>query len=361
MAVVALEAGEHPVDNCLAETQSSGDDLVVPDPFRIAFTAESIDALGPIVTAVDLARVGVTKGAIDAAVQGGAVRALRRGVYVSVATWDHADVNRRVRLAASAACRAYPEAAVAFESAARIHGLSLLDDKVMFDADGVPLTTMVADQSKRSGWLTVRREGLPPMTTVHVGAVRCTSIQRTAVDVARTASPEAGIVILDSAMRMIAEAMEPRRDVRSVMIDANRVANVRRAFGSVVEHMRGGHGVARVQALLDLAEPASESVLESVSRLRMHQAGLPAAECGQPVVGADGRRYWVGFLWRDRRVIGEADGLLKYEDIGALRAEKIRQEALERAGYRVVRWRWSDVRGGRLAERVAAALERAAA
>jgi very-short-patch-repair endonuclease len=44
-------------------------------------------------------------------------------------------------------------------------------------------------------------------------------------------------------------------------------------------------------------------------------------------------------------VIGEADGLLKYDDARplSLRAEKLRQEALEARGYIVVRWTWDDI------------------
>ena len=42
-------------------------------------------------------------------------------------------------------------------------------------------------------------------------------------------------------------------------------------------------------------------------------------------------------------MVGEADGLLKYTSPDVLRAEKQRQERLERAGFRVVRWGWDDV------------------
>jgi very-short-patch-repair endonuclease len=51
----------------------------------------------------------------------------------------------------------------------------------------------------------------------------------------------------------------------------------------------------------------------------------------------------VDALWPDRRVVLECDGLVKYSDADALANEKKRQEALERAGYRVVRVTWDDV------------------
>ena len=42
-------------------------------------------------------------------------------------------------------------------------------------------------------------------------------------------------------------------------------------------------------------------------------------------------------LYREQRLVIEADGMLKYTDPAALRDEKRRQERLERAGYGVVR------------------------
>ena len=49
-------------------------------------------------------------------------------------------------------------------------------------------------------------------------------------------------------------------------------------------------------------------------------------------------------MWAARAVVLEADGLKKYRDgDDALTKEKLRQEAVERAGYRVVRVTWDDV------------------
>jgi len=51
-------------------------------------------------------------------------------------------------------------------------------------------------------------------------------------------------------------------------------------------------------------------------------------------------------LWEEFGVVGEADGLLKYDDEEerlSLRLEKLRQEELEALGYIVVRWTWDDI------------------
>ena len=93
-----------------------------------------------------------------------------------------------------------------------------------------------------------------------------------------------------------------------------------------------------------LAGPLAESALESISRLRIAEHGLPApvlqARLGDPH-GRFIRR--VDMYWPEFGVAGEADGNEKYDnDRGANRAEKWQQEQLEELGLVVVRWGWAD-------------------
>ena len=119
-------------------------------------------------------------------------------------------------------------------------------------------------------------------------------------------------------------------------------------------------GVRTARRVVELASPLAESPLESLSRLLVVDAGLPLPEL-QVVVHTRGGRYRVDGLWRDRRVVLEVDGMMKYATPDELRAEKIRQENLERAGYRVVRVTWDDVvnRPAATARRIALALRAA--
>jgi len=112
-----------------------------------------------------------------------------------------------------------------------------------------------------------------------------------------------------------------------------------------------------------LADGAAESVHESVSRVMMHRHGLEAPQTQQWLRDAHGDWTRVDFLWRRRRTIGEADGMLKYDvDSEALRREKLRQERLEEAGFVVVRWTWDDAwhDGERTCRRIAGAFARGA-
>jgi len=85
-------------------------------------------------------------------------------------------------------------------------------------------------------------------------------------------------------------------------------------------------------------------------------------------IGDEWEQYGeVDFLWPEFNVIGEADGLGKYEPDerrstrDKVRAEKRREERLGDAGYEMVRWGWEDANNPpRLARRVWAAFGRGA-
>jgi hypothetical protein len=51
----------------------------------------------------------------------------------------------------------------------------------------------------------------------------------------------------------------------------------------------------------------------------------------------------VDFYWDAFGVVGEADGLAKYESASSRVAEKRREPRLESCGLLVVRWGWDDV------------------
>ncbi|MFM7211917.1 MAG: DUF559 domain-containing protein, partial [Actinomycetota bacterium] len=52
---------------------------------------------------------------------------------------------------------------------------------------------------------------------------------------------------------------------------------------------------------------------------------------------------YADMAWPDHKVIGEADGLLKYQDRSDLIAEKAREDRLRAQGWIVVRWTWDEM------------------
>lgn len=102
----------------------------------------------------------------------------------------------------------------------------------------------------------------------------------------------------------------------------------------------GWPGVRQARAVLRMGDPRAESPLESVTRLRMADAGLPSPE-PQVWVG----RYRVDFYWRELGVVLEADGRLKYTDEERWK-EKLREQYLRRRVNRVERVTWADILSG---------------
>ena len=104
----------------------------------------------------------------------------------------------------------------------------------------------------------------------------------------------------------------------------------------------------------------SESVLETMGRLALRHAELPAA-VSQAWVGESCAELRVDLLVPQVWVVGEGDGRLKYANARVLWEEKKRQERLEDLGFTVVRFDWAEAtrRPRRLAERFEAAARRA--
>lgn len=163
---------------------------------------------------------------------------------------------------------------------------------------------------------------LPSHHVTEVAGVPATSMARTVVDLGRRATLMSAVVLTDSALRRGCK----QGDMEQVLADC-----------------RDWPGSPKAAAAVALASPFAESVLESVSRVVFARRGLPQPELQVNLGDADGFIGRVDFLWRDRRVVGESDGMAKYKDIVDLHAEKLRQERLECAGFTVVRWTWDDI------------------
>ena len=113
------------------------------------------------------------------------------------------------------------------------------------------------------------------------------------VDVARHSRTE-GIVVADAAMRC---AVTTRAELRAAL-----------------DAVAGWPGARAARAICALADPLAESPLESLTRLAIHDAGLPAPTLQAPIQLPGRRRpYVVDMLWPERRVVLECDGSLKYE------------------------------------------------
>ena len=109
------------------------------------------------------------------------------------------------------------------------------------------------------------------------------------------------------------------------------------------------HGRARATAVAAFADGRADRPGESISRVSMRAAGLPAPELQVEIYGASGARYVVDFYWPERRLMGEFDGAAKYRDPELLRGrtpeqaladEKHREDDLRATARGMSRWGW---------------------
>jgi putative AbiEi antitoxin of type IV toxin-antitoxin system len=257
----------------------------------------------------------------------GEIARVRPGAYVRGSDERLRKREARHALAARAAAAQLPDGAViSHTSAAVLLGLPVW---------GVPLDRVHATRSRSSGGhrsrtLHLHTAPVDPDEVVDLDGVPVTTPTRTLVDMGRTLPFEQAVAVTDAALfgKGVARAELERAVERSTRRPGNRDAR------RVVAFANGG----------------GESVGESRSRVLMDRLGLP-----RPVLQWEvPARRWVGradFGWPELRTVGEFDGRIKYgrllrpgQDPGdAVFAEKLREDAIRDAGFRVVRWVWDDL------------------
>ncbi len=265
-----------------------------------------------VFTRAEALAAGFSPEAIRHKLRSGQWIVVRRGVY----TTAEAYAASPQLVDAAAACRADPEAVVCRQWAAALLGVPLLRPP----PDRVTLLRGDGGSSHRNSVL-LTAAALPAQDVTMVAGVPVTAAARTVVDVARNLPYADGVVTADAALHL-------------GRVDPDDLQRVLAASA-------GWPGVRRAERVLAFADGRSESPLESVSRVIFDRGDVPAPELQVRIGG-----YRVDYLWRAQRVIGEADGAVKYDgsDPGALLAEKLRQEDLEDAGYSFVRWGWQHTR-----------------
>ena len=299
--------------------------------------------LAGVVTTAELAASGISRGQLQRLVLRGALVRLARGGYAAPAVVAAASGDRAAKhaiLATAALAVTGQGAVVSHHSAALIHGLDLLGRGA---GESVVLTRPPGTTSRKSGCPSVRLHvaALPAGHVVARHGMPVTSSARTVIDLARTCSLTAGVVVADSALRGNKTA---KAELRSVIAACPRWP-----------------GLQAARQVVAFCDAQSESVLESVARVAFRDQGLPPPEL----------QVWVGdetemigradFLWRAYRTIAEADGAIKYADPSRAMAQLERDARLREAGFEVVHLTWQEITQapGQVAASIQAAFRRA--
>ena len=175
--------------------------------------------------------------------------------------------------------------------------------------NAIEATLPAASHISRRVGMTIRRRRLDPGEVVVRMGFRVTSALRTVIDVASRAPLVDAVVIIDAALH--------RRLVSVEQLSA----------------------ISKLKRAVTLADPATESPMETRRRLLLVLAGLPRPLVNVPLRDALAR---ADLCYPDQRLVIEYDGATHRDIVGA---DDRRQNRLINAGYRVIRFTASDVLG----------------
>ena len=107
-------------------------------------------------------------------------------------------------------------------------------------------------------------------------------------------------------------------------------------------------GRGRARWVIDRADAGCESPGEALVLLALLRAGITGLTT-QEEVRIDGRTYFIDIALPALKIAIEFDGRIKYGETvsqvhDSIEAEQRRQRDLERAGWKVIRVRWSDLK-----------------
>lgn len=276
----------------------------------------------PLTTYTQLTSNGLTANEIRAKVRAGELTRVRRGVYDEVDELDAAGTHLRLVRATTPA--AHETNVVSHSSAALLHGLPV----PLHHLGRVWMTRRSTGHGRSTRLVTVKNTAIDDDEVMQVDGLSVTTPSRTVSDLARTQPFEWGVIICDAALRLGI----PEDDIRA----------------SLARHPRL-RGRSRATAVLAFVDRRSESPAESMSRVSMSKAGIPAPELQLEIFNDSGEFVArPDFTWPELGLVGEVDGKLKYGQLlrpgqsaeAAIMAEKKREEMVRQQGFWVVRWDW---------------------
>lgn len=299
-----------------------------------------IDASGArtlLRTREDLRRTGLSDRAIHERGDARRLRRVRRGRYVEGSAWDALWNEGRHLVEVMAAALNCGDGGPVFwgPSAAVLHRLPLYRLAPRY----VHAVIDGARHGRSRAGIVWHNIDIDPADVVVVDGIRCTSLDRTVLDLCRSFREEVGLSAADAAQRRESQ-IGHLQDTAAA--DAWRARLQGRA---ATEH---GRGIRQARALIDASDGRAQLPGESVSRLHLQRLGFRDVQLQTHVRGPAGEDYWLDFAFPGARAFGEFDGQTKYRDPlmrcgrsmeDVLLAEKVREDAIRGVtGWRIVRW-----------------------
>lgn len=280
----------------------------------------------------DLNARGLTADEIKRMVLRGELARVRRGAYARDRTSPKADDSYDLRtphrrLIAATEAQLHPRAVLSHGSAAAVWGLPLFPGMVRH----VHVTRDRRGGGVRRSVVFVHGSPIRDDDRVVVDGLVVTTLARTAVDLGRTLTYDQAVAVADAAA---AGGADPLRLAESL------------------DQAGRWYGAPQARRAIGFADPRSESVGESFSRIRLDDLGLPPPDLQFEVFDELGHLLGRSdFAWPELRTLGEFDGRVKYGRLRrpgetveeAVHREKLREDALRDHDWQVVRWIWEDL------------------
>ncbi|MBF5030065.1 type IV toxin-antitoxin system AbiEi family antitoxin domain-containing protein [Micromonospora sp. WMMA1976] len=273
---------------------------------------------GGFVTAGQALRLGVGREQIRYLVRSGRWTRISRGCYLPSPAGPVA--LRRAMIRAAIASIG-PGAVAVLGTAAELHGIAGLPPTAAIHVSVPPHRPHVQRRAEPS--LTVHQLTLGDADVCRADGVPVTTPARTVADVLLRARRYPAVCVLDSALN------------QGILAEND--------MSLVLAYLAGRRGAVAAREFLAEADGRAQSPLETRARLRCVDGGVPPEVLQLPVRDDDGYLLGVGDLaWRGARLIAEADGRAPHLTPEAVYADRFRQNRLVNAGWRILRFTWSD-------------------
>ena len=289
-------------------------------------------------------------------IQNGTLRRLLPGVYIPTALLDrHRSSECRDIVFMARVCALslrYPDYVISGGVAAYLLGLpceARIGQLTLYAPSRkcpalVHFPEVVIDDSIRIPSVCVRtcRPGRP-VSSIEYAGFRIATPARVVVDCARLLNEQHAFPVACAGLSHACQFDRFRQDA-----SRPRQEEARRDFHEALDATpRNTRGRGHARWIVDHADAGCESPGEALVLLALLRAGI-AGLTTQEEVCVDGRMYFIDIALPALKIAIEFDGRIKYGETvsqvhDSIEAEQRRQRDLERAGWKVIRVRWSDL------------------
>jgi len=268
-----------------------------------------------VVTLDQLEALGLANEAIVKRVTRGRLHRIHQTVY---SLTPEPMTQRGWFMAAVLACG--PDAVLSHRSAAYLWGL------IERPAGQIDVTAPNRRGRSPAGVAAHRDGSLRPVDRTTRYGIPCTSVARALLDYA-------GVV--------------PEWELRKAVAQAEVLGVLDRGeMRSLLRRCRGRRGVARLRLIVDTLHPQTRRTRGELERRFLAMcitAGLPQPEVNVWLDVLGGDPLQADFLWREARLIVEADSRGFHDTASAFEQDRKREQRFQAGGWRVSRCTWNQV------------------